>query len=336
MTPATRPPTSSTWPPRSTGKRWPSNSTRRPAGLPHLQVHVPLAGQYVPLTAVGRHLHEKWGLSRFLARQKWDCPPCSCQQPRLPGRHRGLLPPTPLGHALGGHRPWPEHEDLYTLMRLRARPAEPPSEREKQNFAVDPDMCECRILLRPRPSGSRPGRPLASENDGALDPSNGDRLRGGATFALVALGVDCRGRSTSRRTCPAAHTEIVAAGAEWFRRFQPGRLRGRGQPVSGPVGRPVRGRVPPPGHPGRPAHPHRKPHVQTGRIRRLGPYLASHRLRFKDASPSTRLLVEQLQEFPVADHDDGPDALEMAIRLAEQLFRSRTFDDGLGNRLPVG
>jgi hypothetical protein len=46
-------------------------------------------------------------------------------------------------------------------------------------------------------------------------------------------------------------------------------------------------------------------------------------------------LVQQLQEFPVAEHDDGPDALEMAVRLAEELF-SGVPSDGLGSRLPVG
>jgi len=41
-----------------------------------------------------------------------------------------------------------------------------------------------------------------------------------------------------------------------------------------------------------------------------------------------------LRQFPTGDHDDGPDALEMAIRLAEEmLMGSRWKDDGLGNRL---
>ena len=44
------------------------------------------------------------------------------------------------------------------------------------------------------------------------------------------------------------------------------------------------------------------------RIRRLGPYLSNRRIKFKSGSPGTRLLVEQLKEFPLADHDDGPDA----------------------------
>jgi predicted phage terminase large subunit-like protein len=55
------------------------------------------------------------------------------------------------------------------------------------------------------------------------------------------------------------------------------------------------------------------------RIRRLGPYLAQRRLRFKTRSPGTALLVQQLRDFPQGEHDDGPDSLEMAIRLAVEL-----------------
>lgn len=32
------------------------------------------------------------------------------------------------------------------------------------------------------------------------------------------------------------------------------------------------------------------------------------------------LLVQQLKDFPVSDHDDGPDALEAALRLAVELW----------------
>jgi predicted phage terminase large subunit-like protein len=56
------------------------------------------------------------------------------------------------------------------------------------------------------------------------------------------------------------------------------------------------------------------------RIRRLTPWLAQKRLRFKGGSPGARLLVEQLRDFPNGDHDDGPDALEMAIRLAGEML----------------
>ena len=71
------------------------------------------------------------------------------------------------------------------------------------------------------------------------------------------------------------------------------------------------------------------------RIRRLGPYLASRRLRFKAGSPGTQMLVDQLKMFPVGDHDDGPDALEMAVRLAAEYLQKPEAVDGLGDRLPI-
>src|SRR5262249_46645566 len=40
------------------------------------------------------------------------------------------------------------------------------------------------------------------------------------------------------------------------------------------------------------------------RIRRLGPYLAQGKIRFKGDSLGTRLLVQQLRDFPLADCDD--------------------------------
>ncbi|NLY02592.1 MAG: hypothetical protein GXY83_41465 [Rhodopirellula sp.] len=54
----------------------------------------------------------------------------------------------------------------------------------------------------------------------------------------------------------------------------------------------------------------------------------------KSDCASTRLLVHQLEEFPVGDHDDGPDALEMAVRLAAEML-APGYDEGLGNRLRV-
>ena len=51
------------------------------------------------------------------------------------------------------------------------------------------------------------------------------------------------------------------------------------------------------------------------RIQRLGSYLQRGVIRFKNGSPGAKLLVRQLEEFPISDHDDGPDALEMNIRI---------------------
>lgn len=58
------------------------------------------------------------------------------------------------------------------------------------------------------------------------------------------------------------------------------------------------------------------------RIRTLGPLLAQRRLKFR-VGPGTRLLVQQLRDFPTGEFDDGPDALEMAKRMLEHLLGQR-------------
>ena len=54
---------------------------------------------------------------------------------------------------------------------------------------------------------------------------------------------------------------------------------------------------------------------KIARIRRLSQYVINRELRFKADSPGCRLLVDQLMDFPLGEHDDGPDALEMCTRL---------------------
>lgn len=54
------------------------------------------------------------------------------------------------------------------------------------------------------------------------------------------------------------------------------------------------------------------------RINRLEPLLAAGQFVFRD-SPGSRILVDQLGEFPRGDHDDGPDAMEMAVRGLTQI-----------------
>lgn len=58
------------------------------------------------------------------------------------------------------------------------------------------------------------------------------------------------------------------------------------------------------------------------RIRRLTEPLQSKRIRFR-RTPGTRLLVDQLRDFPLAEYDDAPDALEMSRRLAIELHNKR-------------
>ena len=55
------------------------------------------------------------------------------------------------------------------------------------------------------------------------------------------------------------------------------------------------------------------------RIERLGKFLDARMIRFRRAV-GCELLVSQLKEFPFGTHDDGPDAMEMAIRALMQTF----------------
>lgn len=56
---------------------------------------------------------------------------------------------------------------------------------------------------------------------------------------------------------------------------------------------------------------------KIGRIQRLQPMMASGKIRFTRRHVK---LLEQLRQFPMAAHDDGPDALELAIRGYEDGF----------------
>lgn len=59
---------------------------------------------------------------------------------------------------------------------------------------------------------------------------------------------------------------------------------------------------------------------KTTRIRSmLTPYLSRGELHFKRNSRGAKLLVQQLQQFPCGPHDDGPDALELGLRLLSHM-----------------
>jgi predicted phage terminase large subunit-like protein len=239
-------------------------------------------------------------------------------------------------HA-GAELLWPDVESLYTLMQMRVEGGRTAFEREKQGSPLSPDACEWpaeyfdeRLWFDEWPRDLR-------LKVVALDPSKGRDARRGDYSAFVQLGIDFDGllyveADLARRPTP----EMVAAGVELCRLFRPDAFgvesnqfqelladefaaEFRRQGIVDVHPWTVDNRV-----------------SKAVRIRRLGPYLSARRLRFKSNSPGTQMLVEQLQEFPAADHDDGPDALEMAIRLAGELCAGQGAGDNLGDRLPVG
>jgi hypothetical protein len=269
--------------------------------------------------------------------QQWEAIYSDLKRPHAQAAARAFHETHRQAMEQGATLLWPEVEDLYTLMCMRVESGHTAFEREKQNSPVNPDLCEWPESYFDETIWFEAWPAQLVVKTMALDPSKGSDARRGDYSALVALGMDRLGvlyveADLARRPTP----EIVAQGVEWFRRFRPdafaieanqfqdlfaghfeSAFRRLGLPAVRPL--PIENHVPKP-----------------VRIRRLGPHLSARRLRFKTDSPSTRLLVEQLMEFPIADHDDGPDALEMALRVAGDILHGRQFQDGLGGRLRVG
>ena len=278
---------------------------------------------------------ERWPHDMQLWHQ-WEAIYCQADEPQRTAAAREFYDRNRAAMDAGAELLWPAREDLYTLMRMRVEGGKVAFEREMQGSPANPDLYEW-------PEGDFAG-PIWFDvwpadlriKTLALDPSKGRDDRLGDYSAFVLLGIDAAGllhveADLARRPI----SQMVADGAEWVRTFRPHAFGIEANQFQELLGEQfaiefrrlglwdaapwtIENRV-----------------NKQVRIRRLGPYLAQRRLRFKAGSPATALLVEQLREFPVGAHDDGPDALEMAIRLADRLCQGPA-DDGLGDRLPVG
>jgi predicted phage terminase large subunit-like protein len=216
---------------------------------------------------------------------------------------------------------WPERESLYDLMLLRATIGATAFESEKQNNPVDPSLCEW-----PEDYFTWPGFwfdrwPETLEiRTLALDPSKGKDAQHGDYRAFVKLG-----RTFNRvmyceadlRRCSAE--VIVDEAVEYASTFGPAGLAieiNQFQELfMADIQRVARDR-----NVMMTTYGLNNTVNKDVRIRRLGPYLSQRFFRFKAKSPGTALLVQQLRDFPNGDHDDGPDALEMGVRLMIELF----------------
>lgn len=224
---------------------------------------------------------------------------------------------------------WPERESLYYLMCMRASEGHSSFESEKQNNPLDPESVEWpahyfedHIWFDEWPED-------LTVKTIACDPSKGDQreAKKGDFSAIVKLArsndgvlyVDC---DMKRRTAE----DIVEAYIHHQRTFRADLCGFESnawqdllcediQEQSKVIGVPV------------PVVEIYNAVKKIVRIRRLGPYLSRRLFRFKRGSPGAALLVEQLQAFPTGSHDDGPDALEMALRIMIDLFNSQYEDE---------
>lgn len=269
--------------------------------------------------------------------QEWEDLYCDPQNPGAAQNALIFFEQNRAAMELGAVLLWPAEEDLYTLMKMRAESGRTAFEREKQNSPVDPEKCEW------------PAEYFGDEiwfdywpqdlqfTTIALDPSKGRESRHGDYSAFAVLGVDRTGilyvaadlarRDTQRivsdgvALCKKYQAQAFGVEANQFQELLADQF------VAAFARQGIFWCVP--------SAIHNFANKRM-RIRRLGPYLSQRRLRFLRGNASTKLLVNQLQDFPLGSHDDGPDALEMALRLAEEVFRGGTRDDGLGMRLIVG
>jgi predicted phage terminase large subunit-like protein len=278
---------------------------------------------------------ERWP-DDMLLWEEWEAIYADCDQPNSRQRARAFYHERQAEMDTGARLLWPEEEDLYTLMCMRAEGGRAAFEREKQSSPVQPELCEWPESYFDGSIWFDSWPDALSVKVLSLDPSKGRDDRRGDYSAYVMLGIDAGGAllveaDLARRATP----QMVADGVGLYARFRPdafgvevnqfqellandfaaefrrqGMLAGAVWTIDNRVNKLVR-------------------------IRRLGPYLAARRLKFKADSPATRLLVNQLRDFPAADHDDGPDALEMAIRLADQMTGDRGPPDNLGSRFKL-
>jgi len=268
---------------------------------------------------------------------EWEAIYCDVENQNAKNDARSFYCQHRRGMEQGAKLLWPEEEDLYTLMKMRVEEGRTAFEREKQSSPIDPERCEWpeeyfgdHVWFQHWPEELQ-------FKVMALDPSKGADTRHGDFSAFVVLGIDKKGllyveADLARRPTP----QMVADGVSLLRdhrikifgveanQYQDllageftAEFQRRGVYHAAPNA----------------IHNHVNKQV---RIRRLGPYLSQQRIRFLKSSPSTTLLVDQLRDFPLGAHDDGPDALEMALRLAEEHHQGKSTDDGLGDRIPVG
>jgi predicted phage terminase large subunit-like protein len=212
---------------------------------------------------------------------------------------------------------WEEQESLYDLMKMRVESGYAAFDREKQNSPVNPELCEfpesyfdAQIWYETLPTN-------IAASALALDPSKGkdSALGDYSAFVFVALGEDGFFYVNAfMERLPMS--ELVAKGVELYQKYRPTIFGVESNQFQELLYDEFDRRLaasPCDAH----VYPIRNTLNKMTRIRRLESYLSSRKFRFCSSSPSCRLLVEQLRSFPLGSHDDGPDALEMAVRMVE-------------------
>ena len=232
------------------------------------------------------------------------------------------------GEMLQGTRVlWPEREDYYALMVMHEREGRASFQAEKQNEPIDPEQCtfneqnfhywddehaNVEALLD---AVGRNGRFV-----GACDPSLGHHRTGRGDYAAIVILYKPRtseakyvvAADIARRTPDQAIERIIqyaklyrfsvfAVEGNQFQELMIDNLRRRLKEAGVSL----------------PVCTVKNQSNKQARIASLEPEITQGRIRL---CRRHQLLLDQLQQFPLAVHDDGPDALEMAVTASRRLW----------------
>jgi len=217
---------------------------------------------------------------------------------------------------------WPELEDLYALMFMRASEGHAAFESEKQNNPIDPSKCEWMPDLFEGEDvwfDEWPDDCIVRVM--ALDPSKGKRDKVGDYQAIVMLAIDEKlniylDADMSRRPmqdmvaryvdlASEFEADVAVVEDEQFQELIVPECENEAvrQKILVPIEGIGTGKIPKP-----------------VRIRRWTSYITRKRVKFKRRSPGAVIMRQQFMDFPNGDYDDGPDGAEMALRRAIQLI----------------
>ena len=152
----------------------------------------------------------------------------------------------------------------------------------------------------------------------SLDPSKGKRETKGSYSALLYGELDSAGtlwiEDPVLRRVPVPHLEALAVAMFEERRPDAFAIETNlfQEVVATNILAATRGQAP--------IYPYESIEHKEVRIRMLlSPWLAQGRIKIKD-TPQGRILGQQLRDFPLASHDDGPDSLALMVRLLRDLL----------------
>lgn len=220
---------------------------------------------------------------------------------------------------------WPDREPLYALMVLRATIGEAAFAFEKQNDPTDPAACEWPPIVFAHAQFWFEDWPTdLVVKTLFLDPSKGASDKQGDYSAYIRYGRTRDGTEYVEADLKRRGVDqIVADGVEHVRQFGPDGFGVEGntfQDLLAPLFRAEAAKL----RVELPLFLVTNTTNKQVRIRRLTEPLTQRKIRFRRGSAGTQLLVDQLRQFPNAEHDDGPDSLEGARRLAIKLLNEKT------------